>query len=204
MNRFKIHIADRVWSDDLKLVYFLQHCSKRVYERIQHYASGQDKRHCYEMVWTELYERYGQPHIISCHCEQRLQELPKVSQYDSDSLEKMAVLMKRCIAALDEFPEYTTMNTVGFISMPAEKLPLKLRHRWVTQALKIQNTSGRLAWFSDLADFVNHESLEANSTFCKAMFSFKSSKGDGHGVKQRRTPAFAATVSKGTSIAATA
>jgi len=134
VNRFKVHIADRIRSDDLKLVYLLQHCSKTVYERIQHYASGPDKHRCYEMVWRELFERYGQPHIISRYCEQRLQELPRVGQYDFEGLEKMAVLMKRCLAALDEFTGHTTMNTVGFISMLAEKLPVELRRRWITQA----------------------------------------------------------------------
>ena len=198
VNRFKVHTADRVYSDDLKLVYRLQHCSKRVYERIQHYAGGPDKHHCYKMVWTELYQRYGQPYIISSHCEQRLQELPKVSLYDPDNLERMAVLMKRCIAALDEYPEYTTMNTVGFISSLAEKLPLDLRRKWVSQALKIQNTCGCSAHFSDFADFIINESLEANSTFCKAIFSSKSSRYDGQGAKPRRGTALAATVPKET------
>lgn len=65
VNRFKVHIADRIWSEDLKLVYLLQHCGKRVQEKVQHYAGGLDKSHCYSMVWRELYDRYGQPHIIA-------------------------------------------------------------------------------------------------------------------------------------------
>ena len=193
VNRFKVHIADRITSDDLKLVYLLQHCSKRVYDRIKHYAGGPDKHQCYQMVWRELYDRYGQPHIVGRHCEQRLLELPKVGQYDPEGLENMAILMKRCLASLEEFSGSSTMNTVGFIAMLAEKLPLELRRKWVSEALKIQTKSGSLAGFADFAGFVINESVEANSTYYKAIFFSRSSKSDSHGFKQRRTHTFATT-----------
>ena len=64
VNRFKVHIANRIHGNDLKLVYLLQHCSKGVYDRVKHYAGGPDKRQCYKLVWQKLYDRYGQPHII--------------------------------------------------------------------------------------------------------------------------------------------
>ena len=67
VSRFKVHIADCLRSDDLKLVYLLQHCSKKVHEKIKHHAIGGNKQECYRRVWNELRDRYGQPHVIGRH-----------------------------------------------------------------------------------------------------------------------------------------
>ena len=64
----------------------LQHCSKRVYNRVKHFASGPNKSYCYNMVWNEPHDRYGQPHVIGRHCEERLLEVGKISQYDSEEV----------------------------------------------------------------------------------------------------------------------
>ena len=84
VNRYDVHIAARVTSDDLRLSYLLQHCSKEVYNKIKHHASGLDKRQAYEDVWKDSYERYGQPHIIGRCCEERLSEVSKITHFDSD------------------------------------------------------------------------------------------------------------------------
>ena len=192
VNRFKVHIADRIRSIDLKLVYLLQHCSRRVYDRIKHFASGPDKRHCYDMVWRELYDRYGQPHVIGRHCEERLLEVGKISQHDSESLESLAILMKRCLAAMEEFSGFSTINTVGFIAALVDKLPLEMRRRWVSRALSLQADNGRLAGFADFAHFVIGEAAEANSIYYKAIFPYRPNiRGDGGGAKRPKAHAFA-------------
>ena len=43
VNRYDVHIATRVISDDLRLSYLLQHCSKEVYNKIKHRANGLDQ-----------------------------------------------------------------------------------------------------------------------------------------------------------------
>ena len=192
VNRFKVHIADRIRSIDLKLVYLLQHCSRRVYDRIKHFASGPDKRHCYDMVWRELYDWYGQPHVIGRHCEERLLEVGKIGQHDSESLESLAILMKRCLAAMEEFSGFSTINTVGFIAALVDKLPLEMRRRWVSRALSLQADNGRLAGFADFAHFVIGEAAEANSIYYKAIFPYRPNiRGDGGGAKRPKAHAFA-------------
>ena len=206
VNRFKVHIASLSnWfifrSIDLKLVYLLQHCSKRVYDRIKHFASGPDKRYCYDIVWRELYDRYSQPHVIGRHCEERLLEVGKINLHDSESLESLATLMKRCLAAMEEFSGSSTMNTVGFIAALVDKLPLEMRRRWVSQALSIQANSQRLVGFADFAHFVIAEAAEANSIYYKAVFPYRSNvRGDNDGAK--RTKAHTFTVSTQSNVKA--
>ena len=196
-----MHIADRIRSIDLRLVYLLQHCSKRVYNRIKHFASGPDKRYCYDMVWRELYDRYGQPHVIGRYCEERLLEVGKINQHDSESLESLAILMKRCLAAIEEFSGSSTMNTVGFIAALVDKLPLEIRRRWVSQALSIQSDTQRLAGFAGFAHFVIAEAAEANSIYYKAVFPYRSNvRGDNGGAK--RTKALTFTVSTRSNVKA--
>ena len=122
--------------------------------RVKHHASGSNKQACYEMLWKELYERFGQPHVIGDSCEQRLQELSRIGQYDSEASEKMAILMKRCLASLEECSASSTIISIGFIASLAMKLPLKLHRKWVTEALKIQTQSGRQAGFCDFSNLL--------------------------------------------------
>lgn len=89
--RYDVHIARRVSSADLRLAYLLQHCTKQVHDKVKHHGCGTDKIQACEAVWRELYERYGQPHIISRCCEQRLAAVPKITQCDGDGLENLAV-----------------------------------------------------------------------------------------------------------------
>ena len=102
VNRFEVHVASRITDDDLRLAYVLQHCAKPVYEKLKHIASDKNKSRAYRKVWQELYERYGQPHVISRCCERRLIKFPKAAFSDADWLEDLAVLLKRCLASLEE------------------------------------------------------------------------------------------------------
>lgn len=171
VNRYDVHIAARIGSDDLRLAYLLQHCSRDVYEKIKHHASSPDKRLAYEAVWRDLFERYGQPHIITSCCERRLADLPKISQFDTNGLERLAVLMKRCLTSLERVSGDATMNSVGFISSIANKLPIETRKSWVSKALEIQRQEYRIANFAEFAEFVNLESERANSAFYKSIFT---------------------------------
>ena len=170
VNRFQIHVAERVNSDDLRLVYLLQHCSKRVHEKLKHFAGGPDARVCYRAVWQELYRRYGQPHVISRCCEERLMNVSKISQHDAEGLENFAVLLKQCCASLAGTREPSTVNSVNFLAALAQKLPSNTRHNWISKALEFEQRNSRLATFVDFAEFVINESERANSTFYKAIF----------------------------------
>ena len=80
VNRFEVHVASRITDDDLRLAYVLQHCAKPVYEKLKHIASDKNKSRAYRKVGQELYERYGQPHVISRCCERCLTlSLPRSS-----------------------------------------------------------------------------------------------------------------------------
>ena len=190
VNRYDVHIAARVTSDDLRLSYLLQHCSKEVYDKIKHHASGLDKRQAYEDVWKDLYERFGQPHIIGRCCEERLSEVSKIIQFDSDRLENLAVLMKRCLISLKHTAGSATINSVGFISSIANKLPFDMRKRWTSAAYKIQQRDKKIAVFDDFAKFVISESEEANLTFYRAIFAPGSHKSTISGALKSKTRAF--------------
>ena len=170
VNRFQIHVAERVNSDDLRLVYLLQHCSKRVYEKLKHFAVGPDARECYRAVWQERCRRYGQPHVISRCCEERLMNVSKIGQHDAEGLENLAVLLKQCCASLAGTREPSTVNSVNFLAALAQKLPSNTRHNWISKALEFEQRNGRSATFVDFAEFVINESKRANSTFYKAIF----------------------------------
>ena len=71
VNRYDVHIAGRVGSDDLSLAYLLQHCTKAVYDKVKQLTCSLLKRVAYETVWRDL--QYGSDMsnfiIISGCCE---------------------------------------------------------------------------------------------------------------------------------------
>ena len=178
VNRFEVHVASRITDDDLRLAYVLQHCAKPVYEKLKHIASDKNKSRAYRKVWKELYERYGQPHVISRCCERRLIEFPKEAFSDADWLEDLAVLLKRCLASLEEVQSPTTVDSPTFVASIAEKLPLELKREWVSCALTIQRQKGELAGFEEFAEFVMEQSVKANSVYCKLLFPKTTQRGD--------------------------
>lgn len=95
VSRYDVNIAGRVSRADLRLAYLLQHCTKEVHEKVKHYGSDMNKQRARERVWKELYERYGQPHIIRRTCEQQLSNVGRISQTDVEGLERLAVLAQR-------------------------------------------------------------------------------------------------------------
>ena len=168
--KFLVFHPTLVNNDDLRLVYLLQLCSKRVYEKLKHFAGGPDAGVCYRAVWLELCRRYGQPHVIGRYCEERLVNVSKIGQLDAEGLENFAVLLKQCYASLAGTCEPSSVNSVNFLAVLAQKLPSNTRHIWISKALEFEQRNGRLATFVDFAEFVINESERANSTFYKAIF----------------------------------
>ena len=171
VSRYEVHIAGRVNSPDLRLAYLLQHCTKLVQDKIKHHACESNKQLAYESVWKELYQRYGQPHIISRCCEERLVSIGKITQTDVEGLEKLAVLAKRCLTSLKETLGPTAIDSVGFIASIANKLPNDLRRQWVSKSVKILHREGKMANFADFTNFVSIEASKMNSAYYKAMYA---------------------------------
>ena len=167
VNRFEVHVASRITDDDLRFAYVLQHCAKPVYEKLKHIAGNKNKSRAYREVWQGLYERCGQPHVISRCCERRLMEFPKAAISDADWLEDCSVLLKRCLASLEEVQSPTTIDSPAFVASIAGKLPLELKQEWVSCALTIQRQKGELAGFEK---FVIGQSFKANSVYCNSCF----------------------------------
>ena len=79
--------------------------------------------------------------------------------------------MKRYLISLKHTAGSATINSVGFISSIANKLPFNMRKRWTSAAYKIQQRDKRIAVFNDFVKSVISESEEANSTFYRAIFA---------------------------------
>ena len=130
VNRFEVHVASKVHDDDLRLAYLLQHCTKPVYDKDKHIVGNRDKSTAYRILWQELYERYGQPHIITHHCENRLKQFPRLIANDAEDVKELALLLKRCLASMEETSMPTSIDSPTFIANVAVKLPVDLKKKW--------------------------------------------------------------------------
>ena len=64
----------------------------------------------------------------------------------------------------------------GFIASLVQKLLIELCQKWVSEALKIQMKSGTLDGFANFARFIIGKSVQANSTYYKAVFLARSTR----------------------------
>ena len=147
VNTFEVHVASRIQDDDLQLAYVVQHCTKSVYDKVKHIAGNKDKSFAYRMIWQELYARYGQPHVIARYSENCLQMFHRLAANDVEGLEELAVLLKRCFAAIEETSTTIAIHSPSFIVTVAEKLPIESKRKWMTFSLKCKkkkSTDSRL------------------------------------------------------------
>ena len=93
-------------------------------------------------------------------------------------MEDLAVLLKRCLASLEEVQSPTTVGSPIFVASIAEKLSLKLKREWISCALTIQRQKGELAGFEEFEEFVIEQSVKANSVYCKLLFPKATQRGD--------------------------
>ena len=86
MNNFETHIEPRVRDEKTLICLLLQHCSKDVKDRIEHFATSEVQP--YTVAKQRLNKEYGSPWVISDACEQRLKKFPSVRSGDGKQLRR--------------------------------------------------------------------------------------------------------------------
>ena len=161
-----------------KFSYLLQHCSAEVANNIQYFADLHHGEYAYDLAWSELKSRYGQPYVIAQACEEQLSAFPNIDRDLADRLNKPSILMKRCCHALADDKVASSLYSVPFFTNIANKFTINLKRKWIKTAVKITNTSGCVALFKDLTLLVEEQASIANSTFALKLFGLSSSKSD--------------------------
>ena len=122
MRQFEAHIAQKTRTDELRLLFLLQHCKPAVRDKIERFTSVNP---CdgYRMAQNELFCEYGQPHVIAQRCEQELKALADVRFHDSNSLMKLSVLMNKCCASLEDVANTSSVDTMNVMIQIVKKSP---------------------------------------------------------------------------------
>ena len=93
MNNFETHIEPRVRDEKTLICLLLQHCSKDVKDRIEHFATSEVQP--YTVAKQRLNKEYGSPWVISDACEQRLKKFPSVRSGNGKQLRRFAELLEK-------------------------------------------------------------------------------------------------------------
>ena len=163
MNNFETHIEPRVRDEKTLICLLLQHCSKDVKDRIEHFATSEVQP--YAVAKQRLNKEYGSPWVISDACEQRLKKFPSVRSGDGKQLRRFAELLEKTGVIVKDIRQYTSLDSLDMLTELVNKLPYDLKKRWVSKSVQIQNYLGHLANFLHFVDFVRKESDEVNSLF---------------------------------------
>ena len=118
MNNFETHIEPRVRDEKTLICLLLQHCSKDVKDRIEHFVAKQ-----------RLNKEYGSPWVISDACEQRLKKFPSVRSGDGKQLRRFAELLEKTGVIVKDIRQYTSLDSLDMLTELVNKLPYDLKKR---------------------------------------------------------------------------
>ena len=166
--QFEAYIVKKTQSDEMRLLFLLQHCEPRVRQRIEHFTS-KDPIDGYRLAWNTLFYEYGQPHVIAQCCELQLKEVADVRANDPGGLLTLSVLMDKCHTSRQNFKHTSNIDSVEVMLAVVKKLPVEMREKWVATSSSIECETGRRANFAALSDFVAKQSQLANSIFGRAL-----------------------------------
>ena len=100
MLNFETHIESRFRDPKILLCLLLQHCDRKIRDRIQHFS---DKGiFGYRMARDRLEREFGQPCIIAEACEQRLKGSSAVKSNDPESLKEFSELLEKTLISLED------------------------------------------------------------------------------------------------------
>ena len=172
MLNFETHIESRFRDPKILLCLLLQHCDRKIRDRIQHFSdkgiSG------YRMARDRLEREFGRPCIIAEACEQRLKGSSAVKSNDPESLKEFSELLEKTLISLEDIHYYGSINSLDTMTHLINKLPYDMRKGWVKESLAIQQRTSKVAEFSDFVKFVEREAEAANSLYGRRLFTSQS------------------------------
>ena len=133
MNNFETHIEPRVRDEKTLICLLLQHCSKDVKDRIEHFATSEVQP--YTVAKQRLNKEYGLPWVISDACEQRLKKFPSVRSGDGKQLRRFAELLEKTGVIVKDIRQYTSLDSLDMLTELVNKLPYDLKRRWVSKSV---------------------------------------------------------------------
>ena len=91
---------------------------------MEHFA--RDANRGYMLDCESLYDKYGQPHIITHCCEQRLLKAPRLRSKDPSGmkdnfLRTLAEFLKNSLAMLVDIQDFATLNSLRTVRKKLQK-----------------------------------------------------------------------------------
>ena len=163
---FDNHIAPKLSHDDMRLLYLLQYCTSQISQTLEHLVNETDGNG-YQKARYSLFERFGQPHIVACSCEQKILDNPRIKAKDFEGLQSFSLLLEKSLIMMKEMGDFSSLSSFSTIKKILDKLPEKVQEEWVKWAFIIQKQCGRHAKFPDLVEFIREQTSLANSLYGK-------------------------------------
>ena len=168
VRNFNLHIGNLPIPDPKKLTFLLQYCDAEVRRQLSHFSK--DLHRGYTFARDQLWQLYGQPHVISRACSSLLSKTPTVKDEDPAGLLRLSILLQKCRSALSDIGEYAGINSLHCLLPILRKLPKSLQDKWIEWSVDVADKTNREAGFVNLANFVAHHSRLWNSLFGQSLY----------------------------------
>ena len=103
VRNFDVHIGNLPIPDAKKLTFLLQYCDAEIRRQLSHFSK--DLHRGYTFDRDQLWQLYGQPHVISRACSSLLSKTRTVKDEDPAVLLQLSILLQKCRSALSDIGE---------------------------------------------------------------------------------------------------
>ena len=124
---FDLHIENLPIPDAKKLTFLLQYSDAEVRRQLSHFSK--DLHRGYTFARDQLWQLYGQPHVISRACNSLLSKTPTVKDEDPAGLLQLSILLQKCRSALSDIGENADINSLHCLLPILRKLPKSLEDK---------------------------------------------------------------------------
>ena len=135
IRNFDLHIGNLPIPDAKKLTFLLQYCDAEVRRQLSHFSK--DLYRGYTFARYQLWQLYGQPHVIFRACSSLLAKTPTVKDEDPAGLLQLSILLQKCRSALSDIGEYAGINSFYCLLPILRKLPKSLKDKWIEWSVDV-------------------------------------------------------------------
>ena len=178
---FEATVHCKVTSNRARLNYLIHYCEGEPKRAIDMCTMMPEEKG-YARAREILSKRYGSPHLIARSCFEKIVHGKSVKANDPKGLSDFALELQRTQIVLQELKYSSNLDSWENINRLVMRLPFYLRTKWQEHAYKITKNESREANFADFSDFIEEESMCANSAYgvenAQARSSHAQRKGD--------------------------
>ena len=155
------HLIEAKTTNDSDRLYYLEQYTRSLPQELVRSCCHMDPSRGYSTAMKLLKEKYDNDFDIASAFIDKIEAWPNIKPEDGQNLERFTVLLTSCLNYAKDIKALEQLNSPKEMLVILSKLPYKLRERWRSHVLYLQDQSEEVT-FEKLAQFIKREAKIIN------------------------------------------